>query len=169
MAQSYTIHGSEVKIRHPLAPLALGVVTLGVYQMVWWFKINRELRDVSGEGNPVVSLLAMTVGVVALGVPPLVSAFNTATRITKVQDRAGVATPVNPVLALVLLLPIANLFFAAYLQSGLNRAWEGLLPNAAGKPTAPTRAADTSANAAAASPMASDAPSTPPTPPPSDD
>lgn len=37
------------------------------------------------EGNPAVALSAMTVGVVALGVPPLTSAFNTATRIIKVR------------------------------------------------------------------------------------
>jgi hypothetical protein len=47
---------------------ALSIITLGIYHLVWWYKINRELRDYSAAagaplGNsPLLSLLALFPG-----------------------------------------------------------------------------------------------------------
>jgi hypothetical protein len=124
MARDIVIAGSTVKVRHPLAPLGLGIITLGVYQLVWYVRINAELRSQGEEVSPGVALLAITLGVFLI-VPPFVSLYNTAERIRRVQVRNGVEDPISAVLALVLLfVPVANLFQSAYLQAGLNRAWE---------------------------------------------
>jgi Kef-type K+ transport system membrane component KefB len=124
MARDIVIDGSNVKVRHPLAPLGLGIITLGVYPLVWYFKINSELRSQGEDVSPGVALLAITLGAFLI-VPPFVSMYNTGERIRRVQERKGVDSPISAVLALVLLfIPIVNAFQSAYLQAGLNRAWE---------------------------------------------
>lgn len=128
MATTHHVRDTTVKTRHPLGVVALGVVTLGVYSVFWWYFANRELRDTGGDGSPAVSVLAVTVGALVI-VPPLVSTWNTADRIRRVQEGAGSASPISPLLSLVLLfVPIVNVFQPAYLQSGLNQAWERLVP-----------------------------------------
>jgi uncharacterized membrane protein len=124
MARDITLGSGNVKVRHPLAPLGLGIITLGVYPLVWYYKINSELRDQGEDVSPGVALLAITLGVFLL-VPPFVSNYNTAERIRRVQERNGVESPISAVVALVLLfIPVINAFQTAYLQAGLNRAWE---------------------------------------------
>ena len=125
MASTHTLaNGLAVKVRHPLAPSGLAILTLGIYQLVWYYKINAELRSQGEEVSPGTALLAVTLGAVLI-VPPFVSLYNTAERIRRVQERAGVTSTINPVLALVLLfIPLVNIFQTAYMQSALNAAWE---------------------------------------------
>lgn len=126
MAVNHTVAGTVVKERHPLGPIGLSLITLGIYGFVWYYKINKELRDVTGLGSPGVSLLAITLGVLLI-VPPFVSLYNTGERIRVMQERAGVAGPINPVLALVIaLVPFVGIFWATYLQSALNTGWRRL-------------------------------------------
>jgi Kef-type K+ transport system membrane component KefB len=142
MARDIVIDGSNVKVRHPLAPLGLGIITLGVYPLVWYFKINSELRSQGEDVSPGMALLAITLGAFLI-VPPFVSMYNTAERIRRVQERKGVDSPISAVLALVLLfIPVANAFQSAYLQAALNRAWE----RAAGDFTAPSTVAPPAAD-----------------------
>jgi hypothetical protein len=145
MASTHTLgNGATVKVRHPLAPLGLAIVTLGIYQLVWYYKINAELRSQGEDVNPGMALLAVSLGLVLI-VPPLVSLYNTAERIRRVQERAGVNSTISPVLALVLLfIPLANMFQTAYMQSALNAAWE----RAAGVTTPPAVATTPAATAA---------------------
>ena len=35
--------GDEVKVRNPWAVALLPFVTLGIYHLVWWYRVNREL------------------------------------------------------------------------------------------------------------------------------
>jgi hypothetical protein len=131
MATEHVITGTPVKVRHPLAPLGLSLITFGIYGIVWYFKINKELHGVTGEGNPTTSLLAMLFGGFII-VPPFVSWYNTAGRIQTAQERAGVTQQINPVLALVLLfIPVANIFATFYLQKSVNEAWDKLAATAA--------------------------------------
>lgn len=124
MARHVSLNGSNVKIHHPLAPLGLGIITLGIYSIVWYYLVNAELRSQGEKVSPGVAVLAVTLGVFLI-VPPFVSMYNTAERIRRVQERNGVDGPINAVLAILLLfIPIANAFQTAYLQAGLNRAWE---------------------------------------------
>src|ERR671919_92189 len=79
MAEELTVRGVDVKIRGPWIVFLLAIVTLGIYYLVWYYKINRELRDygravgAAGTGDsPLTSLLAVSIGWLIL-VPPLVS------------------------------------------------------------------------------------------------
>ena len=75
MAEELTIQGADVKIRHPWGAWALALVTLGIYGIVWWYKINRELRDYSAakgqplDNDPTGSVLALVPGFLII-VPP---------------------------------------------------------------------------------------------------
>ncbi len=132
MATEHNIGGAAVKSRHPFAPLGLGIITLGIYSLYWYYKINDEMRRLGEPVSPGLSLLAVTLGAVLI-VPPFVSMFNTADRIRRLQEGNGVATPLSPLLALVMLfIPLVNIFQTAYLQSGLNRAYEAALRTSPG-------------------------------------
>lgn len=123
MAETLSISGVEVKKRHPFGPLGLGIITLGIYTLVWYYKINKELYDYTGEGSPTTSLLAVLIGWVII-VPPFVSMYKTGDRIAAAQAKAGLADRIVPALVLVLaIIPIANFFWAFYVQKNLNDVW----------------------------------------------
>ena len=77
------------KTRHPWGCWLLGFTI--VYPLIWYFKINRELRDFdpSIDVQPGLSVLAMTLGVVLIFIPPIVSWAHTTGRIQKAQKLAG--------------------------------------------------------------------------------
>lgn len=124
MATQVTVNGSPVKVRHPLAPIGLSLITLGIYGMYWYYAINKELKTAGEKVNPGMSLLAITLGAFLL-VPPFVSLYNTCERIQRVQARNGVTAQISSALGIIMLfIPIVNFFQAAYVQSNLNKAWE---------------------------------------------
>ena len=53
MAEEVQIAGtSEVaKIRNPLAPALLPFVTFGIYTLVWYYKINKEMAEMGKARN----------------------------------------------------------------------------------------------------------------------
>ena len=92
MAQELTISaGARVKIRSPWGVFFLALVTLGIYYLVWYYKINRELRDFGIGTSPVTSVLAISIGGLII-VPPFVSMWNTLGRISEAEERAGSPT-----------------------------------------------------------------------------
>jgi hypothetical protein len=130
MAQQVPIAGAgaSAKIRSPFAPALLPFPTLGIYLFVWWYFINRELRDYGkarGTGelgtSPGKSVLAITLGALII-VPAILSLINTFKRVQKAQQLAGVEV-LNGWTGLVLYLVISPAFFA-YMQSGLNNVWK---------------------------------------------
>jgi Ca2+/Na+ antiporter len=134
MAKSISIQGtsSTAKIRHPLAVFGLVFLTLGVYYLVWYYKINRELRDLGRAtgteerlgSSPLTSLLAITLGWLII-VPPFVSFYRTFERIEAAQELRRTDTRVNVYLGFALYL--LGLFTLpaelVYAQSELNRVW----------------------------------------------
>lgn len=117
---------SEVKIRSPWAVALLPIVTLGIYHLVWWYRINRELRDFGrargydlGQ-NPTNSLLALFPGGLII-VPALVSYWRGVKRVQGAARVAGLE-PVNGWIALILYVLLAPGFWA-YLQVSLNDTW----------------------------------------------
>jgi hypothetical protein len=101
------------------------LITLGIYYLVWWYKINSEARDFDEtiEVNPVLSLLAVSIGAFII-VPPFVSIYRTGLRIAKMQGRAGLQPSCNGWIGLVLNF-VASLQ-ALYYQSELNTIWAHL-------------------------------------------
>jgi hypothetical protein len=128
MAETVTVaisQPAQVKIRNPILVFVWALLTLGIYYVVWYYKVNREMRDAGGvDVNPWVCVLAITLGGFII-VPPFVSWWNTFKRIEQVQRNAGLDRQVNPVLGFVLyiiavfLLPVELI----YAQDELNKAW----------------------------------------------
>lgn len=125
MAEQLQVGSTHVKLRNPFGVFVLALVTLGIYYFVWYFKVNRELRDASGiDVSPVVALLAITIGWVII-VPPFLSWYRTFQRIQEAQQQAGLATEANPILGFILY--VVALYFLPvellYAQDELNKLW----------------------------------------------
>jgi hypothetical protein len=125
MAEQLRVGQTTVKIRNPFLVFVWALVTLGIYYLVWYYKVNRELRDAAGiDVSPVVALLAITIGWVIV-VPPFVSWYRTFERIRAAQRGAGVTNEASSVLGVILFI-IAVFFLPVeliYAQDELNKAW----------------------------------------------
>jgi Domain of unknown function (DUF4234) len=120
----------EAKIRSLWGVALLPYVTFGIYSLVWYYKINREMRDlgrkrqVQGLGDsPGMSLLAITLGAIII-VPAIMSIVGTYKRIKLAQQVVGVypGDQINGwvvLLGMLLLAPVAY----AYEQDSLNKVW----------------------------------------------
>ncbi len=118
---------SEVKVRSPWAAALLPIITLGIYHLVWWYKVNKELKEY-GEAkgydlgqSPTNSLLALFPGGFII-VPALITYWRGTKRIMGAAKIAG-KEPVNGWISIILYLLIAPAFWA-YLQVSLNHIWE---------------------------------------------
>jgi hypothetical protein len=117
--------------------IGLPLITLGIYQLVWWYKINREMRDFDQRisVNPARAVLALIPGGFIL-IPPFVSVFNTGKRIRQAQESAGLAPTCSP--GLGILLGFIFGLHSLYYQGQLNMVWSAAERNApAGVPTPP--------------------------------
>jgi hypothetical protein len=125
MAERRQVRGTTVKIRNPFLVFVWSLVTLGIYYVVWYYKINRELRDAAGiDVSPVIAILAVTIGWIVI-VPPFVSWYRTFTRIADAQRAAGVTSEVSPIIGFILYV-IAVFFLPVeviYAQDELNKIW----------------------------------------------
>jgi hypothetical protein len=130
VAEEVTIPGTgaRAKIRSPWAAALLPIVTLGIYAAVWYYKINREMRDLGRArgtdelgDSPGKSLLAVTLGALII-VPAVISVINTFKRIQAAQRLTGIAPEANGWLAIVMGLLITPVLYA-YEQSELNKVW----------------------------------------------
>lgn len=104
MAEEVFIAGSEnrAKIRNPWGVLGLGIITLGIYLIFWWYYVNREMRDlgrargVSGLGeNPGLSTVAYALGGFLLAIPTVWTIVTTTQRVQRSQRVVGVRDPLN--------------------------------------------------------------------------
>jgi len=129
MAYEMQIRGtqSEVKVRSPWAAALLPLITFGIYHLVWWYKINKELKEY-GEAkgrdlgqSPTNSVLALFPGGIIV-IPALVSYWRGTKRIMGAARLAG-KEPVNGWISIILYILIAPAFWA-YLQVSLNHVWE---------------------------------------------
>jgi hypothetical protein len=125
MAERLSVRGTTVKIRNPFIVFVWSIVTLGIYYCVWYYKINRELRDAAGINvSPFIALIAITIGWLIV-VPPFVSWYRTFERIRQAQRSAGVPNEVNSVLGFILY--VVGVFFlpveVIYAQDELNKVW----------------------------------------------
>ena len=140
MAEEVKIGGTDAtaKIRNAVAVAVLGVVTVTIYIIFWWYFINRELADYGrAKGttelgdSPGKSTLALFPGALVV-VPAIWTTVTTFQRVQKAARLAG-RTPLNGWLGLVLYLVFVPAFWA-YLQSGLNSVWEAESARSEGTP-----------------------------------
>lgn len=84
--------GANMKRRNPLgAWLGLPMITLGVYNLVWFFKVHDELHayDRRIDNAAVNALLSLLFGSITLGIWPLVMWVKLGGRIAEAQRAAG--------------------------------------------------------------------------------
>ena len=126
MAEEVQILGNRTaKIRNPWGIFFLALITFGIYYLVWYYKINRELRDYGIGTSPLTSLLAITIGAIVI-VPPFVSIWNTLGRIQEAEQKAGSVTQISRGLGFILYL-VALIFLPfeiPYIQEHLNNVWK---------------------------------------------
>ena len=109
------------KDRSPAAVLGLSIITGGIYYLVWYYKINNEIRnhDPSVLVTPAWSVLAML-----LPVANLVSSYSTAARIRQMQLDEGLTDTISPVVALLLVI-FLGIGYPLYIASQLREHWHG--------------------------------------------
>ncbi len=128
MAQELEIRNTNerVKLRSPWAAALLPIITLGVYHVVWWYRINRELRDFGrAKGydlgqNPTNSTLALFPGGLIL-VPALITYWRGGERLQGAARLAG-KEPINGLMSVVLFFVISPALWW-YMQDSLNGIW----------------------------------------------
>jgi mannose/fructose/N-acetylgalactosamine-specific phosphotransferase system component IIC len=124
MAETVTIEGQSYLKRNPLGVLGLTVITLGIYFLYWFWKINDELRLYKRDESisPTRSLMAMLVGWLII-VPPFIAMYNTSKHVQDAEQRLGVQPQLEPALTIVFLLIVA-IGNTIYVQEHLNRIWD---------------------------------------------
>jgi hypothetical protein len=116
-----------VKVRNPWAVALLPFATLGIYHLVWWYRINKEMKAY-GESlgydlgrNPTNSLPALFPGGLIV-VPALITYWRGTNRVQGTEALAD-REPVNGWLVLLLWVIVQPAMWA-YLQVSLNHVWE---------------------------------------------
>ena len=116
----------QMKLRNPfLVWLVWPILTLGIYHLVWYYKIHNEMLrlDPRQPINPAGSLLTIMFGWIII-VPPFVSYFNTGNRIANAQRAAGLTPTANPWIGFILLFIFG--LTPLYYQFELNKVVEHL-------------------------------------------
>ncbi len=143
MAYEMQLRGSaeKVKIRSPWAAALLPLITFGIYHLVWWYRINRELRDYgNAKGydlgqNPTNSVLALFPGGLIV-VPALVTYWRGTKRVMG-ASRLGGQEPLNGWIAIILYVLLAPGLWA-YIQVSLNDLWLAEAEALPGEPAPPS-------------------------------
>ncbi len=114
--------GLQMKRRNPVGVwLGLPLITLGIYYLVWLYKIHSELgmfdrRRIVGATGPV---MAWIFGIVTLMIWPLISTYNTGQTIAATQRCAGLAPTCSGGLGVVLVFVFG--LHSLYYQTELNK------------------------------------------------
>jgi Domain of unknown function (DUF4234) len=113
--------GLAMKRRNPAAVwLGLPLVTLGIYGLVWYYKIHKEMgefdrRRTVPTAGPLLVLIFLGWTLIA----PLVSYYNCGTRIRNAQRAAGLPETCSPALACFLAFVFG--VNVLYMQMELNK------------------------------------------------
>lgn len=122
------IRGATVTTKNPWALWILTFITLGIWGIVWWYRVNRELRDVSSAYDehfrmpPAVSTVLMALWPLAV-LPAIVTCVISSIRARSLQQLIGTETGrVNPLIATLLLFLVFSHVW--YIQRSLNATWD---------------------------------------------
>ena len=146
MAETVTINSRPYLKRNPLGVLGLTLITIGIYGFYWYYKINEEIRDYTGDQtiSPGRSLAAVIPGFLLI-VPPFIAYYNTANHLAAMERERGIASEISPALTVIIGILI-SIALGAYVQEHANRVWDaasmggaspGMLPMGAPPPPPP--------------------------------
>jgi uncharacterized membrane protein len=124
MAETVTIEGKQYLKRNPLGVLGLTLITLGIYGLYWYYKVNEEIKAFTNDEtiSPVRSLMAFIFGWLII-VPPFIAIYNTAKHVRDMEERVGVQQQIEPALAVIFML-LLSIVIGLYVQEHLNRVWD---------------------------------------------
>jgi hypothetical protein len=124
MAEMVTLDGQQYMKRNPLGVLGLSIITLGVYFVVWYYKVNVEIKRFEKDEtmDPMRSLMAMTFGWLII-VPPFIAMYNTAKHVQNMETRLGIQLTLEPALTVILMV-LFSVGNGIYIQEHLNRGWD---------------------------------------------
>lgn len=129
MAEDLRLAGVEVRKRNPWGTWGLALITLGIYGLVWWYKVNREARDYSAavgrplDNNPTLAVLALFPGGIIV-VPSIISYIHTARRMRAVREMVAPGGEPTPGSGLTVLLALVGAFHSIYMQAAMNWVWD---------------------------------------------
>jgi Domain of unknown function (DUF4234) len=124
MAETVTIEGQSYVKRNPLGVLGLSFITLGIYGLYWYYKVNEELKRFERDDSisPTRSLFALFPGAILI-VPAVIAIYNTGLHVQRAEDRAGVTSQISPALLAVFVIAL-SIAIGPYAQEHMNRIWE---------------------------------------------
>lgn len=113
--------GIAMKWRHPAAAWLLWpLLTLGIYHLVWYYKIHREMAEFDRRRTvPVVGPMLVLLFLSWTLIAPLVSYYNCGTRIRNAQRAAGLQASCSPGIGLLLVFAFGAQ--TLYYQMELNK------------------------------------------------
>ncbi len=121
VAATPVANGLAMKSRNPVGVwLGLPLITLGIYHLVWYYKIHKELAEFDRRravpiAGPMLVLLFLSWTFIA----PIVSYHNTGKRVADAQRAAGFVPTCSPTLSWLLWFVFG--LNTLYLQSELNK------------------------------------------------
>lgn len=113
--------GLAMKRRNPIAVwLGLPLITLGIYHLVWYYKIHKEMAEFDRRraipvAGPMLVLLFLSWTLIA----PIVSYHNAGARIRNAQRSAGLAPTCSPTVSWLLAFVFG--LNSLYMQIELNK------------------------------------------------
>ena len=111
--------GPKGKVREPVAVMIFSIITLGIYYLVWSYKVFDENKKFSGQG--VGGVIGLILGFF-LGI---VNWFLLPSEIGNIHERMGREKPVRGVTGFWNLIPIVGFFIWVWkVQSAMNRLYE---------------------------------------------
>ncbi|HEY6532074.1 MAG TPA: DUF4234 domain-containing protein [Acidimicrobiales bacterium] len=108
------------KTRNPWGVWGLSIITLGIYYLYWYYKINSEVRDYdkSIEVDPAIATVAQFIPIASL-----ISFWNCGGRINRTQQTAGSSERCSQLAGLLLMVFVLGTGIVYY-QSQLNKVWD---------------------------------------------
>jgi hypothetical protein len=111
--------GPKGKVREPVAVIIFSIITLGIYFLVWTYKVFKENKDFSGDG--VGGVIGLVIGLV-VGV---VNWFLIPSEIGNIYARMGREKPVRGVTGFWNLIPLIGfIIWVVKVQGAMNRLYE---------------------------------------------
>lgn len=108
------------QIRSPAAVILLTIVTLGIYGLVWQYKVGNEVKNYSGEGLGGVLWL-----VIALVIGPVMWFLAPSEVANNLYKRDGQEAPISGKTGFWMLLPLIGfIVWTVKVQGALNRFWQ---------------------------------------------
>jgi hypothetical protein len=124
--------GLQMKRRNPVAAwIGLPLITLGIYHLVWYYKIHNEIAKIDRQRTvptigPVLVLLFLWWTIIA----PLRSYYNTGNHIRDAQRAAGLAATCSGAAGMLLMLVLG--VGTLYYQAELNKIADRYMPDTPG-------------------------------------